>query len=166
MLFEKNKFFVPWSCKFGYGERKSILKLKHNYKEHQFCFDTEKLPYFGLINDNSTSKFFIDALINKNFDDAMSYVSKLSIFIDTDEIKKIFKDTKQFEYIIPIIYRNKYFPKGERINSVLISKKGKMSILHFYLINEPDSFSKWKIYRIEEEKVKRNFERKRLWIRF
>ncbi len=165
-MFEKNKFFMPWSCKFGYGERKSILKLKHNYKEHQFCFDTEKSPYFGLINDNSTSKFFIDALINKNFDAAMSYISKFSIFIDTEEIKKIFNDTKHFKYIIPIICRDDYFPKGERINSVLISQKGKMSVWHFYLINEPDSFSKWKIYRIEEENVKRNFERKRLCIKF
>ena len=117
------------------------------------------------MNDNSTPKLFLDALIKKDFQDAMTYISRLSLFVDQDALKEIFDNVKSYNYI-PVSYKNSYFPKGEKVNSVFVSNENKKKILHFYLINEPDYFSKWKIYRIEEENVTGNFERKKIWIKF
>ncbi len=162
---EKKSFFVPWQNDFCFGERTVLLKLKHNYKQHQFYFNSETPPYISLINDNITPKSFINAVINNDFDDAMSYISRFSIFLDIELIKKIFSGIKSYKYI-PISYKNNYFSKFEKVNSVFVADENKKKILHFYLINEPDSFSKWKIYRIEEENINGSAERKKLWIKF
>lgn len=163
-------YFVSWQSDFGFAEREiqkgSIaVKLNHNYKQHQFYFQSDEQPYLSLVNDNSTPKLFLDALIKKDFQDAMTYISRLSLFVDQDALKEIFDNVKSYNYI-PVSYKNSYFPKGEKVNSVFISNENKKKILHFYLINEPDYFSKWKIYRIEEENVTGNFERKKIWIKF
>lgn len=162
---KEKSFFVPWRNSFSFGERKMPLKLEHNYKQHQFYFDAKSNHYFSLINDNSTPKSFIDALINKNFDDAMSYVSRLNLFVDFEELKKIFDGINSYN-CISVSFKNTPAVKGEKINSVFVSHKNKKMILHFYLVNEPDCFSKWKIYRVEEERVTGNFEREKVWIKF
>jgi len=162
---EKKSFFVPWQNNFCFGERTVLLKLKHNYKHHQFYFDSESRPFISLINDNTAHKSFINAIINNDFDDAMSYISRFSIFVDLEMLKKIFDGVKSYNYI-PVSYKKDCSFEGEKVNSVFISDKNKKLILHFYLINEPDSFSKWKIYRIEEENVNSALERKKIWIKF
>lgn len=162
---DKKSFFVPWKNDFCFGEGSNSLKLKHNYKQHQFYFDAKSHPYLCLKNENETPKSFINALIKKDFDDAMSYISSLSVFVDIEMIKKIFDEIKYYK-CISVSYKNSCFNSREKINSVFISDKDKKIILHFYLINEPDRFSKWKIYRIEKESVMGNLERKKIWIKF
>lgn len=161
----KRSLFVPWKNDFYFGEMNFPLKLKHNYKRRQFYFDFEKRPYISLINDNTAPKFFINAIMNKDFDRAVSYISRFNFFIDFEELKKIFDGVKSYNYI-PVSCKKYSELKGERVNSIFISDKNKKIILHFYLINEPDSISKWKIYRIEEEKVSSGMEEKKIWIKF
>jgi len=159
--------FVPWKNDFQFGEKNYGLKLGHRYKRHQFCFaskDSKNNPYFGLVSDNVTPKAFADALINKNFDAALSYVSRFSIFVDFEAVKKIFDGVSSYNCISASFANS--VSKGESVNSIFISDKNKKVILRFYLVNEPDRFSKWKIYRIEEEYVTCNFERKKLCIKF
>ncbi len=146
---DKYSLFVPWKSSFGY--KNGAVRLKHDYKERQFYFNTDKKPFLGLLNDGIASKFFIDAVLNESIDEAMIYVSRLSLFVNPEEIKSIFGRVKGYKYLISASGKN----KGERINSVLITdnEKNRVSIIHFYMINEPDMFSKWKIYRIEKENV-------------
>ncbi len=165
VFLEKKNFFVPWQNDFCFGERTVLLKLKHNYKQHQFYINFDSHPYISLVNDNTAPKSFINAIINNDFDGAMSYISRFSIFVDFETIKKIFDGIKSYNYI-PVSYKKDSYFKGEKVNSIFISDKNKKLILHFYMINEPDFFSKWKIYRIEEESVSSNLERKKIWIKF
>ena len=165
VFLKKKNFFVPWQNDFCFGERTVLLKLKHNYKQHQFYFNFDSHPYISLVNDNTAPKSFINAIINNDFDGAMSYISRFIIFVDFENIKKIFDGIKSYNYI-PVSYKKASYFKGEKVNSIFISDKDKKLILHFYMINEPDFFSKWKIYRIEEESVRSNLERKKIWIKF
>ncbi len=160
-------FFVPWKNDFRFGEKNSGLKLGHKYKQHQFCFASKyskNNPCFGLIRDSITPKAFVDALIEKNFDDAMSYVSKFSVFMDFEAVKKIFDGISSYNCVSASFTNS--VSKEESVNSIFVSDKNKKVILRFYLVNEPDCFSKWKIYRIEEEYVTSSFERKKLCIKF
>lgn len=158
--------FVPWKSDFQFGENDLSPDFKHNYKQRQFCFDFHSSPYIRLLNDSFTSKSFIDAVVKNDFDSAKLYLSKFELFVDFDEIKEIFNGIKTYNFV-PVYYnKNLTLLKNEKINSVFISDKNKKLILHFFLINEPDRFSKWKIYRIEEEYVTGFFERKKLWINF
>lgn len=148
---DKKSFFVPWQNDFCFGERQELIKLKHNYKHHQFYFNSKNRPYISLINDNITQKSFINALVNNDFDKAVLYISRFSVFANKELLKDFFDGVKSYNYI-SVSYKDCSFI-GEKVSSVFISDKNNKKILHFYLINEPDSFSKWKIYHIEEEKI-------------
>ena len=160
---DKKSFFIPWKNDFSFGEKNIAVKLNHSYKHHQFYFNSNSnRPYISLVNDNSIPKAFIDAVIKKDFDDAMSYISRFNIFVDRETIINDFNKVKSYNYIP--VYKN--FCKNKKVNSVMVSENDKKVILHFYLINEPDFFGNWKIYRIEKESITGNFERKKLWIKF
>jgi len=161
---DKKAFFVSWKGDFGVCQRDESLRLKHDYKQHQFYFEAKDSPYVGLVNDSAVSVSFINALIKNDFDDAMSYISRFGFFVDFDLVKKIFDDSKTYNRV-SVFYKNFNLIPGEKVNSFFVSDKNKKMIVHFYLVNEPDCFSKWKIYKIEEESVM-NIERKRLWIKF
>lgn len=145
-MYKNKTLFIPWQ------ESNSFpIKLKHNYKHNQFYFNYSYKPFFSVLNENCTTRCFIDALLKNDVDDAKVYISKeFSYNFDLDEISDIFKNGKTYKYLINISF-NKY--KTQKVNSVLITDKDHeySNIIHMYLIDEPDKYSKWKIFMIEKE---------------
>lgn len=142
-------FFFPADSK--YINKYEPIEIKHNYKNKQFCFKPSFKPFFSVINENETSKSFVDAILKDSIDDAKSYISKNSIYeVCFEEIKTIFKDKTEYKELININFnKNSHY----KVNSLLISDKEckNKEIIHIYLINEPDNFSRWKIFKIEKE---------------
>lgn len=144
---EKCSLFVPWKPSFKCINNKDYLK--HNYKQHQFCFEPFKKPFFGLVNDNLVTKDFIEAVMNEEFEDASLYLSKrLQCSLDFEAIKRVFASMKKYGYLVAA---NTAKNKRERITSIMISDKDskEAKLLHLYIVSEPDMYSKWKIYKIE-----------------
>lgn len=147
--FGKYKMFIPWKSDFGY--KSSTIRLEHDYKQRQFYFKQSEKPFFCLLSDSSDARNFLDAVINNSYDDAQIYISRsLRICGGLEEVIKIFDKAKHYKYLYSVSKANK---NGEYVNSVLITdnEKKRFSIIHLYMINEPDVFSKWKVYKIEKE---------------
>lgn len=145
----KYGFIIPWECDFK--SESSFIKLEHTYKHKDFYFNIKDKPFISVINEDCTTRKFIDAVLNKNSDDAKIYMSKnISIACDYEEIESMFKGVSNYKYLVNVFYDK---ISGCKVNSVLISDKEKKyrDILNIYLINEPDIYSKWKIYKIEKE---------------
>lgn len=141
--------FIPW--KESNTAINCPIRLKHNYKKNQFYFNYNYKPFFSVLNENCTTKFFIDALLKDSFEDAKVYISKeFNYNCDLDEISDIFKSGKTYKYLIDVSF-DRY--KKQKVNSILITDKEHKysSIIHMYLIDEPDKYSKWKIFMIERE---------------
>lgn len=147
-LVDKYGFFVPWKNKYKINE--SIIKLNHYYKQKQYCFKQSREPFFCVVNENCTPKSFIDAVMKDSYEDAESYISKnFASRVDIEDVKKLFKEDCTYKYLINIP-----FEKNDlNVKSIMLKDKNSkfIGILHFYLINEPDIFGNWKIYKVVKE---------------
>ena len=106
-------------------------------------------PFFNILTENSTVKLFLDAVAH-NTEEAACFISKNCIkSIDLFELKNTF-DGGGFKYLNPVEDNN----KGNcRTNTVLlINNNGSpKTILHLYMVREPDQFGQWKIFNVERE---------------
>ena len=109
-------------------------------------------PFFNILTENSTVKLFLDAVAH-NTEEAAYFISKNCIkSIDLNEIKSTFEDGgfKCLFYSLEDITNN----KGNcRTNTVLLfnKKSNQKTILHLYMVREPDQFGQWKIFNVERE---------------
>ena len=108
------------------------------------------IPFLDIFTENSTVKLFLDAVAH-NTEDAACFISKNCIkSIDLFELKSSF-DGGGFKYLLPIEENNN---KGNcRTNTVLLinNQNQQKTILHLYMVREPDQFGQWKIFNVERE---------------
>ena len=105
-------------------------------------------PFFSIPNANGTVKSFLEALNNNYIDEAMGYISKNVISpINFNEIYSIFEGVKSYKCLISVT-KNTSLLKQVSI-AVKKSSKNRIEIINLKMVNEPDSFGKWKIYQIE-----------------
>jgi len=106
-------------------------------------------PFFNILTENSTVKLFLDAVAHDT-EEAACFISKNCIkSIDLFELKSSF-DGGGFKYLYPVEENS----EGNcRTNTVLlINNSGKQkTILHLYMVREPDQFGQWKIFNVERE---------------
>jgi len=109
-------------------------------------------PCFASTEDDNTVKLFLDAVSKWHFDEAKVYFSK-SFYNDFDEATfiELFANTTNYKKL----YKAEFYerPRNCRTDSVLLMEDAgkKDTIMHIHMMKEPDSYSKWKIYRIETE---------------
>ena len=108
-------------------------------------------PFFNILTENSTVKLFLDAVAH-NTEEAAYFISKNCVkSIDLIELKSTFDDGG-FKYLFSI--EDKANGKGNcRTNTVLLfnKKSNQKTILHLYMVREPDQFGQWKIFNVERE---------------
>ena len=106
-------------------------------------------PFFNILTENSTVKLFLDAVAH-NTEEAACFISKNCIkSIDLFELKSSF-DGGGFKYLYPVEQNN----NGTcRTNTVLLinNNSKQKTILHLYMVREPDQFGQWKIFNVERE---------------
>jgi hypothetical protein len=108
-------------------------------------------PFFSILTENSTVKLFLDAIAH-NTEEAACFISKnCARSIDLIELKDTFDDGG-FKYLFSMEEASS--EKGNcRTNTVLLfnNKSNQKTILHLYMIREPDQFGQWKIFNVERE---------------
>ena len=108
-------------------------------------------PYFNILTENSTVKLFLDAVAH-NTEEAAYFISKNCVkSIDLNELKSTFDDGG-FKYLFSL--EDSSNSHGNcRTNTVLLfnNKSKQNTILHLYMIREPDQFGQWKIFNVERE---------------
>ena len=119
------------------------------------CFQKTSVfnsPCFASPDDDNTVKLFLDAVSKWRFDEAKAYFSK-NFHDDFDEsiFEELFANTTNYKKLYKAEFSER--PRNCKTDSVLLleeaGKKG--IIMHLHMMKEPDSYSKWKIYRIETE---------------
>lgn len=129
-----------------------FLPTKNKYiQKSYFHIDNSKSPFFNILNHQYTSKSFINLIKENNIIEAKNFISKsYEDNINISILKEFFND----DYIYKILNKVSFYKnKCEKINSFLIMDKNSKfkGIINFYMINEPDNISKWKIYKITKE---------------
>lgn len=112
-----------------------------------------KRPFFNIFKDEGVVQNFLEAVKKQQIDDAKIYLSKrfkAGNLMNLDELKNLLDDYGKYKYLRNNVSATDY--ENFRINSILImNNEYKNSILHLYLIKEPDKYGNWKIYGIERE---------------
>lgn len=123
------------------------------YKVEMIMNTPTKKPFFSFFKDEGVVQSFLDAVKKQPIDDAKIYLSKrfkAGSLMDLNELKRLLDDYGRYKYLHNSVSAADY--ENFRINSVLImNNEYKNSILHLYLIKEPDKYGNWKIYGIERE---------------
>ena len=134
------------------GRNPLTIKIPAGYSA--FGSDVLRLtgkPFFSILTDNSTVKLFLEAVAH-NTEEAACFISKNCIkSIDLIELKSSFDDGG-FKYLFSIDDESN--GKGNcRTNTVLLfnNKSNQKTILHLYMVREPDQFGQWKIFNVERE---------------
>jgi len=106
-------------------------------------------PFFDILTENSTVKLFLDA-VARDTEEAACFISKNCVkSIDLIELRSSF-DGGGFKYLYPAEENN----QGNcRTNTVLLinNDSKQKTILHLYMVREPDQFGQWKIFNVERE---------------
>lgn len=113
-----------------------------------FFIKNENKAFFYLLNENYTSKSFIDYIIKDDFLEAEKFISKYSKeTFNIELLKDFFNEELTYKILKKVCFNKKNY---EKINSFMIMDKTLKfkGIINFHMINEPDKFSKWKIYKI------------------
>jgi len=114
--------------------------------------DRSSKIFLGVIEKGSvyTVNRFFDAISSDCIENAGAYISKnYQDAVDVLEIKDSLENGCK-----PFFIKTKIssVPKNCRLETVFISDiDDKNKLIHIYMLNEPDIFSTWKIYNIEEE---------------
>lgn len=157
------KFFLPWNDYFI--EAKDYTIISNNNKQHLYKKDSFGMvsvenikwwnkPYFAILNEKSTVQFFIDAIMKKSIDEAKVYLSKTcNNELNIDEISNIFTDVCKYKYISKIEFdaiRNTNVSVVS-ITPKYVGNKKFTGIINVKMVQEPNRYGNWKIYKIEEE---------------
>ncbi|MDR1913849.1 MAG: hypothetical protein LBQ68_05125 [Clostridiales bacterium] len=104
-----------------------------------------KRPFFNIMTENTTVKLFLDALAYDP-ENASCFISKNCIKrIDLSELKETFGNGG-FKYL-----PQSTVVKNGKTNIILLMNSKDKTILHLYMVREPDRFGQWKIFNVEKE---------------
>lgn len=137
-----------------YKKQNIFLSLKNKYiKENYFHLDNKKSPFFSILNHNYTTKSFIDSILKDDILEAKNFISKYYINnIDMDKIKEFFNEKYIYKKSNKVSFYEYTYEKTNAFIIMDTNLKFK-GIINFYMIDEPDNFSKWKIYKITKEVI-------------
>ena len=129
-----------------------FLPINNKYKQKSyFHIDNSKAPFFNILTHQYTSKSFINLIKNNKLVEAKNFISKTFVEdVNISILKEFFNDEYIYKTLDKVcFYKNNY----EKVNAFLIMDKNLKfkGIINFYMINEPDNISKWKIYKITKE---------------
>ncbi|MDR1067388.1 MAG: hypothetical protein LBL35_08180 [Clostridiales bacterium] len=129
----------------------SRFKLPTVLMKKQGIGARREMPFISLSDTDNTVKRFVEALSKSMFDDAKAYISKNFINdFNFDEMSLYFNSENNYKTLIKAEFSER--PKNCVTNSILVlNDDSRNSILHVYLIKEPDGFGNWKICGIEKE---------------
>ena len=139
-------FFLPWN-----GRRKSAVRLmelklylpKNGFSFEDSCFNSSKTPYVSLPNPRGTLRSFLRAVETGRREEALGYFSRsVAAVVDIEEVETLFRDMGRY-----ICFPTEAAGRKRTLSIV----GGGAEIYCFRMIEEPDSFGKWKIYSIEKE---------------
>lgn len=129
-----------------------FLSIKNKYlQKNDFHIDNSKAPFFSILTHQYTSKSFIGLIKKNKLVEAKNFISKASLEdVNISILKEFFNDDYIYRTLDKVCFRAN---KNEKINAFLIMDKNLKfkGIINFYMINEPDNISKWKIYKITKE---------------
>ncbi|WP_250278153.1 hypothetical protein [[Clostridium] colinum] len=129
-----------------------FLPLKDKFlQENFFHIDNSKAPFFSILTHQYTSKSFIELIRKNRLIEAKNFISKsFSDDVNMCILKEFFNDEYIYKTLDKVCF---YKNNNEKINAFLIMDKNLKfkGIINFYMINEPDNISKWKIYKITKE---------------
>lgn len=116
-----------------------------------------KKPFYTIAKDRYDTdivNLFIKAVANNGPDDAKVYLSKNLKAVgslDFEELKKVFNGNIAYKYLSKV--RFSHLPENIVTNSILVMNNAiqKNSIIHVYMVKEPDMHGSWKICGIERE---------------
>jgi hypothetical protein len=116
-----------------------------------------KKPFYAIARDTVDTdivNLFIKAITGNGPDDASVYLSKNLKAVgalDFEELKKVFNENIAYKYLSKV--RFSHLPAQIVTNSILVmnEKVQKSSIVHVYMVKEPDMHGRWKICGIEKE---------------
>ena len=107
----------------------------------------EKKPFFSMLSQSGTLKFFVDALEKRNETEARRYLSKMVAgSVNLEEAYELFHSKNQYKYLFSFRQEKK---SGVSTVSIAIGKNEE--IVHVKMVEEPDNHGIWKIIRIEKE---------------
>lgn len=152
-----DKFFIPFNETFIKAKdiRSLNSKSQHLYKDNYFVITRGQnikwwnKPYFAITNESSTVRFFLDAVFkNFDYDEASVYMSKDSRF-ELDDVKEIFGGMRNYKYAKKLADEKR--PDFATV-TIIPNYDGSSSnsLIHMKMVYEPNRYSKWKIYKIEE----------------
>lgn len=129
-----------------------FLPTKNKYNQKTYLhIDNSKAPFFSMLTSQYTSKSFIGLIKKNKLVEAKNFISKsFADDVNITRLKEFFNDDYVYKTLDKVCF---YKHKNEKINSFLIMDKNLKfkGIINFYMINEPDNISKWKIYKITKE---------------
>ena len=136
----KNPFFhLPFHLRM----RNTVFKINCNIKSRK-----ESTPFFAVLNEFSAVKQFLTALEGDFPDKAEDYISKsLHGKINLKDMNRLFHG-KNIKYMDNAFCLEK---SGAKTISMLVAGNNQKVIIHFKVIEEPDSSGRWKINEIRKQ---------------
>lgn len=110
-------------------------------------------PFFSVSNDDGVVRRFLEAMKKERIDDAKIYLSKYlkaGDLMDLEELSRLFEGYGKYKYLRDNA-SNIGYENFRRDSVMIMDNEYRNSVLHLYLIKEPDKYSNWKIYGIERE---------------
>ncbi len=109
--------------------------------------NTEQKPFFSMLNQSGTLKFFVDALEKKNEEEARRYLSKMVAgSVNLEEAYELFHSKNKYKYLFSFQEE-----KRSKVSTISIAIGKNEEIVHVKMVEEPDNHGIWKIIRIEKE---------------
>jgi len=111
-------------------------------------------PFFHIENANSAVESFLDAIMHSSTEEARKFISPdFNNLLDLEMLQESFSYVKSYKHIFKTDFLQIKTKSKRVVGSVLLIGKQHNArvIIDFYLLNQPDNFSKWKIYALASE---------------
>lgn len=144
-----DNFFVPWNSRSIRKVPKLTMELyaiggKRPCRLVSDGLHAAKKPFLSILSPEGTIRMFLSALKKNAFDEASSYISRQYFGnADMEELSKLLQGTKGYQCYFNL--------QNEQTVSVALSVEGRMDIVSMDIVEEPNTFGKWKIWRIVKE---------------
>ena len=124
-----------------------FLPIQNKYSQkNYFHIHNSKAHFFNLFTHQYTNKSFLNLIKKNKLIEAIIFISiAFAQDVNISILKEFFNDDYVYKTLDKVcFYKNEY----EKINAFLIMDKNSKfkGIINFYMINEPDNISQWKIY--------------------
>jgi len=113
-----------------------------------------KFPKIKLSNHENVALMFMEAITKYSTEDAKKYISRNFVStMDFVELKDFFVENNKYKVVDKIDFDNR---KNFITKSIVFfgEDKKNMNLINIHMINEPDRYSKWKIFAFDKEDIR------------